>query len=88
MSNNNGSNNIYKYEDFTSNNCVFENQFTISIGGSGRIVPKEYKNMLYNDDEALALGKYPTCAWSSDAFTNWLTANGVNMIARFGSNWC
>lgn len=81
VSNNNGSNNIYKYEDFTTANCVFENQFSIAIGGSGRLVPKNYKNMITNDDEALPTGKYPTCAWSSDAFTNWLTQNGVNLVA-------
>lgn len=81
VSNNNGSNNIYKYEDFTTENCVFENQFSIAIGGSGRLVPKDYKNMSTNDDEALPTGKYPTCAWSSDAFTNWLTQNGVNLVA-------
>lgn len=84
VSNNNGSNNIYKYEDFSTSNCVFENQFALSVGGSGRIVPKNYKNMATNDDESLALGKYPTCAWSSDAFTNWLTQNGVNMVAGIG----
>lgn len=84
VSNNNGSNNIYKYENFTTSNCVFENQFVISIGGSGRVVPKNYKNMSYNDDEALPVGKYPTCAWSSDAFTNWLTQNGVNMVVSAG----
>ena len=84
VSNNNGSNNIYKYENFTSTNCVFENQLAISIGVSGRIVPQNYKNMATNDDESLALGKYPTCAWSSDAFTNWLTQNGVNMAVSAG----
>lgn len=81
VSNNNGSNNIYKYEDFTTDNCIFENQFSIAIGGSGRLVPKNYKNMTTNDDEALPTGKYPTCAWSSDAFTNWLTQNGINLVA-------
>ena len=84
VSNNQGSNNIYKYEDFNTENCVFENQFSIAIGGSGRIVPKNYKGMETNDDEALALGKYPTCAWSSDAFTNWLTQNSVNMAVSLG----
>lgn len=84
VSNNQGSNNIYKYEDFNSDNCVFENQFSLSIGGSGRIVPKNYKRMATNDDEALALGKYPTCAWSSDAFVNWLTQNSVNMAVSLG----
>lgn len=84
VSNNQGSNNIYKYEDFNTETCIFENQFSIAIGGSGRIVPKNYKNMATNDDEALALGKYPTCAWSSDAFTNWLTQNSVNMAVSLG----
>lgn len=84
VSNNQGSNNIYKYEDFNTEKCIFENQFSITIGGSGRIVPKNYKGMTTNDDEALALGKYPTCAWSSDAFTNWLTQNSVNMAVSLG----
>lgn len=84
VSNNQGSNNIYKYEDFNTEKCIFENQFSIAIGGSGRIVPKNYKGMLTNDDEALTLGKYPTCAWSSDAFTNWLTQNSVNMAVSLG----
>ena len=84
VSNNQGSNNIYKYEDFNTNNCVFENQFALSVGGSGRIVPKNYKGMPTNDDEALPLGKYPTCAWSSDAFTNWLTQNAVNIATSIG----
>ena len=84
VSNNQGSNNIYKYEDFNTEKCIFENQFSIAIGGSGRIVPKNYKGMATNDDESLALGKYPTCAWSSDAFTNWLTQNSVNMPVSLG----
>lgn len=84
VSNNQGSNNIYKYEDFTGENCNFENQFSITIGGSGRLVPKNYKGMAHDDDEALPLGKYPTCAWSSDAFTNWLTQNSVNLATSIG----
>lgn len=84
VSNNQGSNNIYKYEDFAGDEVVFENQLAISVGCSGRIVPKNYKGMTSNDDEALPLGKYPTCAWSSDAFTNWLTQNAVNMAVSLG----
>ncbi len=79
VSNNQGSNNIYKYEDFTTSNCVFENQLANSIGISGRIVPKNYKGKSYDYDESLPLGKYPTCGWTGDAFTNWLTANAVNI---------
>ena len=79
VTNNQGSNNIYKYENFNSDKCVFENQFVITVGGSGRIVPKNYKGMDYNNDESIPLGKYPTCSWSSDAYTNWLAQNSINM---------
>lgn len=85
VSNNQGSNNIYKYENFEGNNCLFENQFAISIGGSGRLVPKKYKGMITADDESLSLGKYPVCEWSSDAFTNWLTQNGVNIATSLAT---
>lgn len=78
-SNNNGNNNIYKYEDFSTAKCVFNNQMSLSVGCSGRVVPKSYKGMATADDEALPLGKYPTCAWSSDSYTNWLTQNSVNL---------
>lgn len=84
VTNNQGSNNIYKYENFSSSNCVFSNQFSIAIGGSGRVVPLDYKGMSINDDESLSLGKYPTCGWSSDAFTNWLTQNAVNIPISLG----
>ena len=82
VSNNQGSDNIFKYEDFSTNNCVFENQLAVSIGISGRIVPKNYRNKLYDYDESITLGKYPTCGWSGDAFTNWLTANAVNIPSQ------
>ena len=81
VTNNNGSNNIFRYEDFSTDNCVFENQFSIAVGGSGRLVPKNYLKKGYDDDNAITLGKYPTCGWSSDAYINWLTSNAVNIIS-------
>lgn len=84
VTNSAGSSNIYKYEDFSTNNCQFENQLALTIGISGRVIPKYYKNMAYNEDESLPLGKFPTCAWSSDAFTNWLTQNSVNIPVGIG----
>lgn len=83
VTNNTGSSNIYKYEDFTSENCVFANYGSISIGGSAKIIPKNYKNMVLNDDEGITLGKYPTCAWSSDAFSTWLTQNSINLPTNY-----
>lgn len=79
VSNNSGNYNLYKYEDFSGSNVTFTGQLAMSIGVSGRLVPTNYKGMPTADDEALALAKYPVCAWSSDAFTNWLTQNAVNI---------
>ena len=84
-----GNDNILKYEDFSSNNCVFDLEFAISIGGSGRMLPKNYKNIERNYNESIIIPKFPTCSWSGDAFTNWLTQNAVNIptqIANIGVN--
>ena len=79
VSNNIGNVNIYKYEDFyDSDKAKFILDLAISIGVSGKLTPKDYKRMSRNDDESIPLGKYPTCSWSSDAFTNWLTQQAVN----------
>lgn len=82
VTNNAGNSNIYRYEDFSGNDCVFENQLALTIGCSGRLVPKNYKGIVKNDDEAIPLAKYPTCGWSSDAYTNWLTQQAVNLPTK------
>ena len=79
VSNNVGNTNIYKYENFYgSNNAVFKTHVAIGIGCSGKLIPQNYKRMDIDNDESLPLAKYPTCSWSSDAFTNWLTQQAVN----------
>lgn len=78
VSNNNGNNNIYKYEDFNTSDVNFNLECAITTGISGKLIPLNYKNMLRDDDESLPLGKFPTLNWSGDAYTNWLTKNAVN----------
>ena len=87
-SNNVGNNIIYKYEDFTIYNnpdianypCLFmDYEMALSIGCSIRLIPREYKNKAKDYNETIPLAKFPTCAWSGDAFTNWLTQNAVNI---------
>lgn len=86
VTNNIGSYNIYKYENFYNNiKAQFKIELGLSIGGSGKLVPINYKNMVRNDDESLPLAKYPTCAWSSDAWINWLTQNAVNESVRIAT---
>lgn len=79
-----GVQNIYKIEDFApvsgfaNNKIIFQVQMALSIGMSCRLVPINYKNVAFNYDESIELAKFPTCSWSGDAYTNWLTKEGVN----------
>ena len=80
---------IYKYEDFSTSNMNFELEFSISIGCSGRFVPENYKGITSNYNESIPVAKFPTCSWSGDAFTNWLTQNAINIptqLANIGIN--
>lgn len=61
VSNNVGNQNIYRYEDFSTANATFDIELAISIGCSGRVIPKSYKNMTRDIDESLPLAKYPIC---------------------------
>ena len=79
VTNNIGNQIIYKYEDFYENPINFDIQIALSVGCSGRLVPRNYKKVDYNNDETIPLAKYPTCSWATDAFTNWLSQNAVNI---------
>lgn len=83
VSNNIGNQNIYRYEEFTTLKCNFTLYMAMSIGISGKLVPLNYKRMLEADDESIPLAKYPTCSWSADSFTNWLTQQAVNFPTQF-----
>lgn len=85
VTNNQGNQNIYKYEDFAGTNFNFEYQLALTIGVSGRCVPVNYKGQDYANDESVPLGKYPTCAWSTDSFTNWLTQQALNIPTKIAS---
>lgn len=91
LTNNVGSNNIYKYENFveypdTIGKCRFFLQMALSVGVSGRIEPIDYKNINENIDESVTIAKYPTCSWATDAYTNWLTQQAVNLAQRYLGN--
>lgn len=83
VSNNQGNQNIYKYEFFgDTNNATFTNELGASIGCSGRTVPTNYLGDPYNNDESLPLGKFPTCGWTADSYTNWLTQQSINLPTK------
>ena len=78
VSNNLGNTTIYKYEDFSTSNCTFDLVGLLSIGGSFKLIPKNYKGIAQNFDESMPLAKYPTISWSADSYTSWLTQNASN----------
>lgn len=93
--NNVGETAEYKFEDFLDGNAHFDIKGCITVGCSIRMDPALYKNGFYNEDDpetiidnrrfysyGLSCGKYPTCSWNSDAYTNWLTTNAVNMVTE------
>lgn len=90
LSNNTGENNIYKYEYFNSNNCVFSIDGTLSVGCSIKAFPLSYNytsNPSYTDRHIINstnMAKLPTCSWNNDAYTNWLTANSVDLGISVG----
>jgi len=77
--NNNGASNVLKYEQFNGTP-----QFSIggcaTVGGSIVSIPNNYKEG--NETNMLIAGKFPTCSWSEDSYTNWLTMNAVNVLGQ------
>lgn len=92
VSNNCGQTATYNFEDFLDGNGHFGFMGALSIGCSIRLDPLNYKNGFFDADDpstiidnrrlrtyGLTCGKFPTCSWNSDSFTNWITTNAVNI---------
>lgn len=85
--NNNGVSVVYKYELFYQKtdsalayiNPKFLIEGVLVPGCSIRLTPLDYNGATRNDEEGINMGKYPTLNWTSDAYTNWLTQNAVNI---------
>lgn len=70
----------YKYELFSDNECNFQIDGTLSVGCSIKLRPLNYnKKTGLNNNFSVDAGKLPTCSWINDAYTNYLTANAVNI---------
>ena len=93
VDNNAGNSAIYQYELFNNpSNCVLKVIGTLTPGTSMSLLPVAYTNSGANANDgggvlsapnmysnALTLGKYPICNWTTDVYINWLTQNSVNM---------
>lgn len=84
-SNGTGQDVVYNWEDFTHSNTdhiTFKTYGDLTPNCSIKLVPQNYKGIVDNFEEAINYSKYPTCSWIYDAYTNWLTQNGVNNAIR------
>lgn len=79
LTNNNGANGIYRYEDFSTNTPTFELSGIIAPSCSIRAVPKNYKGRTKAYNDGVMAAKYPICSWINDIYTNWLTQQAVNI---------
>jgi hypothetical protein len=78
VSNNNGSSNILKYEDWVGQDyCSFSLKGVPTPGCSIKLTPGNYVGC--TEEDGLMAGKFPQLNWNSNGFTNWLTQNGVNI---------
>lgn len=83
LSNAQGSDSILKNELWQKVNGEFIIRLLgcLTQGCSIRAIPQNYDKDLHNSENGINLGKFPQISWSSDAFTNWLTQNGVNVAS-------
>lgn len=85
VTNNCGSDVIYRYEDFLNGHPTFAVLGSITPGCSVKLIPKNYKladdiSTTYNSyNYGLSAGKLPICSWNSDVYTNWLTSQCANL---------
>ena len=89
IDNNAGSSHIYHYEDWVGtvdNKCNFSLMGAVSPGCAIRLIPTNYKGQSYVENEGLDAPKLPTCGWTNDAYTNWLTQNALNIPLSIGEN--
>lgn len=83
ISNNAGSDVDYRYEDFSNPGSIaFKVKFAVCPGASIKCVPLNYLGSTAEKDNynaSVTGGKLPTCSWTTDAYTNWLTQNALNI---------
>lgn len=85
ISNNAGTCQPFRYEDFSSG-ISFKVEGTFGISGSTKATPQNYRNVDAVEnalDYSINGPKYPVCSWKSDSYTNWLTQNSVNMAMQW-----
>ena len=75
IDNANGSELNLRYEFFSTPVANVNLSCTITQPVTVKLVPRFYKNSLYNESETLSLSGYPVCSWSSDSYYAWVAQN-------------
>lgn len=77
----------YKYEYFSDSTCNFQINGTLSVGCSIKLRPLNYNKLSgLNNLFSVDASKLPTCAYVNDSYTNYLTANAVNLGLSLGTD--
>lgn len=97
VTNNAGAAATYKFEKFYTESAgtgerqrhqiepAFILNGVLTPGCSIRMYPSNYNGAVSNYEEGINMGKFPILNWTSDAFTNWLTQNSVNVGLQVAS---
>ena len=79
VTNNTGNTALYRFERFGGNATMESPEFiyygAMSPEASLKVVPVNYNGVMYNYDEGLTSGGFPTCAWDADAYKIWMAQN-------------
>ncbi|MBQ1550978.1 MAG: hypothetical protein IIZ67_02650 [Bacilli bacterium] len=92
ISNNCGTEVDFHYEDFINNTPAFRIFGMETPNCPAILTPKNYKkfsiptsggvdtinDIFYN--YGIPAGKFPSCSWQTDLYTNWMTQNGMNIL--------
>lgn len=72
----NGTNKVFKYEDFENGIPSFKLVSEINPNPNVYFVPKNFKGVSgVNVSESAVVSGYPSISWKSDYFSNWLAQN-------------
>lgn len=85
--NNAGENAVYQYERF-SGSPSFAIAGSCSQDGIVRMVPKNYRGMVVDNESGISMTGYPACSWSQDAYKIWLAQNASSQaLSIHGGEW-
>lgn len=88
VTNNNGANAEFHYEEFTGNSPQFKMTGVASPGCSIKCFPSNYKSFTPGTgttihpgfNEGIMAGKFPIGSYKNDSFVNWMTQQSVNVL--------